>query len=164
MEKVDKEDSVTKTITVPYDKVGHIIGKKGARIKSIQEETNTRIYQTQPCGTMFSIRGILSDVNDAHRCIVDIIEDAKQKEKEVRKIITIKRCMLGKIIGKEGSNIQRIEKETNTRISQPFRSLPELTISGEPSNVEAACEWIMTIMSDNATKSGYHDRGKRRGK
>ena len=79
----------------------------------------------------------------------------------MRKLIEIKRSMMGKLIGKEGSNIQRIEKETNTRIFQPFRSLPELTICGTPINVEAACEWIMTIMSDNVTKAGYHGRGKK---
>ena len=145
MSVLDNEDSVVKSIIVPCDKIGYIIGKQGATIRTIQDQTNTKIYQTQPSGPMFSICGSISNVNCAYDCIVDILRDVKEKQEAVKKVITVQRRMIGKIIGKEGSNIKKIESETNTKIIQESRNFPELTIWGSPSDVEKACEWIWSI-------------------
>ena len=146
MSVLDKEDSVVKSMILPCDKVGHIIGKRGATIRSIQEKTNTEIYQTKPAGPVLSICGTISNVNYAYDCIVDILRDVKEKQEAVKKVITVQRRMIGKVIGKGGSNIKKIECDTNTRIFQESRNLPELTIWGSPSDVEKACEWIWSIV------------------
>ena len=85
MSVLDKEDDVVKSIIVPCDKVGHIIGKRGAMIRSIQEKTNTKVYQNKPGGPMFSICGTISNVNYAYDCIVDILRDVKEKQEAVKK-------------------------------------------------------------------------------
>ena len=145
MSVLDGEDSVVKSILVPCDQIGYIIGKQGATIRTIQDQTNTKIYQTQPSGPMFSICGSISNVNGAYQCIMDILRDVKEKEEAVKKVIIVQRRMIGKIIGKGGSNIKKIECDTNTRIIQESRNLPELTIWGSPSDVEKACKWIWSI-------------------
>ncbi|XP_071788327.1 tudor and KH domain-containing protein-like [Asterias amurensis] len=111
---------LTIEMTVPFDKVGAVIGQQGVTIKKIQEETSCRIKFQNEVG--------LEDKEDRHLVVRGKPESALIAEQLIRKIITepsaiqtfemmIPQWAIGKIIGRNGENIRSLCRASKARIN-----------------------------------------------
>ncbi|XP_047461305.1 insulin-like growth factor 2 mRNA-binding protein 3 isoform X2 [Mugil cephalus] len=127
---------------VPTQFVGAIIGKEGATIRTITKDTHSKIdiHRKENAGasekpiTVFASPDCCSN---ACRTIMEIMQkeaiDTKFTEEIPLKILAHNN-FVGRLIGKEGRNLKKIEQETGTKITiSPLQDLtlynPERTIT-----------------------------------
>ena len=151
---------------------GRVIGKRGATVNRLQEETGARIEVVAEDGHCF-ITGAPFEVEAAVAAVTRIIEEGDgyvpvgydengtfggfdpsrnrgqggdSSDDWVEEIIPCRSpSAIGRVIGKGGSAVRVIEEETGTRIQVDKRML-ECVVSGPPENVRLAvikCKQIM---------------------
>ena len=101
------ENLLVESITVPSRAVGRIVGKGGASIQSIREETGAQISiaDDQPPDAMVEIRGTLDAVSAAKNAIMAISAEVMS---EITIIMIIQPKYHGTILGKDGQNLKDI--------------------------------------------------------
>ncbi|XP_016832040.1 insulin-like growth factor 2 mRNA-binding protein 2 isoform X4 [Cricetulus griseus] len=121
-------------ILVPTQFVGAIIGKEGLTIKNITKQTQSRvdIHRKENSGAAekpVTIHATPEGTSEACRMILEIMqkeaEDTKLAEEVPLKILA-HNGLVGRLIGKEGRNLKKIEHETGTKIT--ISSLQDLSI------------------------------------
>uniref|UniRef100_A0A672NGI5 Insulin-like growth factor 2 mRNA-binding protein 2 n=1 Tax=Sinocyclocheilus grahami TaxID=75366 RepID=A0A672NGI5_SINGR len=121
-------------ILVPTQFVGAIIGKEGLTIKNITKQTQSKvdIHRKENAGATekaITIHSSKEGCSQACRMILEIMEkeanDTKIVEEVPLKILT-NNSLVGRLIGKEGRNLKKIEQDTGTKIT--ISSLQDLTI------------------------------------
>ncbi|XDV30729.1 hypothetical protein PO909_033580, partial [Leuciscus waleckii] len=119
---------------VPTQFVGAIIGKEGLTIKNITKQTQSKvdIHRKENAGAAekpITIHSTPEGCSAACRMIMDIMQkeadDTKVTEDIPMKILA-HNSLVGRLIGKEGRNLKKIEEETETKIT--ISSLQDLTI------------------------------------
>uniref|UniRef100_A0A671K472 Insulin-like growth factor 2 mRNA-binding protein 2 n=1 Tax=Sinocyclocheilus anshuiensis TaxID=1608454 RepID=A0A671K472_9TELE len=143
---------------VPTQFVGAIIGKEGLTIKNITKQTQSKvdIHRKDNTGAMekpISIHSTPEGCSAACRMIMDIMQkeadDTKVTEDIPLKILA-HNSLVGRLIGKEGRNLKKIEEETETKIT--ISSLQDLTIYNPErtiivkGSIEACCRAEVEIM------------------
>ncbi|XP_026074519.1 insulin-like growth factor 2 mRNA-binding protein 2 isoform X2 [Carassius auratus] len=143
---------------VPTQFVGAIIGKEGLTIKNITKQTQSKvdIHRKENAGAAekpISIHSTPEGCSAACRMIMDIMQkeadDTKVTEDIPLKILA-HNSLVGRLIGKEGRNLKKIEEETETKITiSSLQDLsmynPERTIIVKGS-IEACCSAEVEIM------------------
>lgn len=171
------EDSITIAILVPSNQVGKLIGKKGATIKNLEQESGGKISISQPT---FHLQKVLitgspaavttvanyivscvtfppSSRNVIKRPFSQAVGDYDRPTKTTRRIDTIG-CLLSllepenvsKIIGSAGATIKRICKASTTRIS--FSGVVGV-IKGNKKNVLQAIQEIVVELGMSNSQS-----------
>ncbi|XP_028635523.1 insulin-like growth factor 2 mRNA-binding protein 2 isoform X4 [Grammomys surdaster] len=121
-------------ILVPTQFVGAIIGKEGLTIKNITKQTQSRvdIHRKENSGAAekpVTIHATPEGTSEACRMILEIMQkeadDTKLAEEVPLKILA-HNGFVGRLIGKEGRNLKKIEHETGTKIT--ISSLQDLSI------------------------------------
>uniref|UniRef100_A0A8C2BTL2 Insulin-like growth factor 2 mRNA-binding protein 2 n=1 Tax=Cyprinus carpio TaxID=7962 RepID=A0A8C2BTL2_CYPCA len=140
------------------DFVGAIIGKEGLTIKNITKQTQSKvdIHRKENAGAAekpISIHSTPEGCSAACRMIMDIMQkeadDTKVTEDIPLKILA-HNSLVGRLIGKEGRNLKKIEEETETKIT--ISSLQDLTIYNPErtiivkGSIEACCRAEVEIM------------------
>uniref|UniRef100_A0A673NIJ1 Insulin-like growth factor 2 mRNA-binding protein 2 n=1 Tax=Sinocyclocheilus rhinocerous TaxID=307959 RepID=A0A673NIJ1_9TELE len=140
------------------DFVGAIIGKEGLTIKNITKQTQSKvdIHRKENTGAAekpISIHSTPEGCSAACRMIMDIMQkeadDTKVTEDIPLKILA-HNSLVGRLIGKEGRNLKKIEEETETKIT--ISSLQDLTIYNPErtiivkGSIEACCRAEVEIM------------------
>uniref|UniRef100_A0A671SM18 K Homology domain-containing protein n=1 Tax=Sinocyclocheilus anshuiensis TaxID=1608454 RepID=A0A671SM18_9TELE len=119
---------------VPTQFVGAIIGKEGLTIKNITKQTQSKvdIHRKENAGAAekpITIHSTPEGCSAACLMIMDIMQkeadDTKVTEDIPLKILA-HNSLVGRLIGKEGRNLKKIEEETETKIT--ISSLQDLTI------------------------------------
>ncbi|XP_056611599.1 insulin-like growth factor 2 mRNA-binding protein 2a isoform X1 [Triplophysa dalaica] len=143
---------------VPTQFVGAIIGKEGLTIKNITKQTQSKvdIHRKENAGAAekpISIHSTPEGCSSACRMIMDIMQkeadDTKVTEEIPLKILA-HNSLVGRLIGKEGRNLKKIEEETETKIT--ISSLQDLTIYNPErtiivkGSIEACCGAEVEIM------------------
>ncbi|XP_057192453.1 insulin-like growth factor 2 mRNA-binding protein 2a isoform X3 [Triplophysa rosa] len=143
---------------VPTQFVGAIIGKEGLTIKNITKQTQTKvdIHRKENAGAAekpITIHSTPEGCSSACRMIMDIMQkeadDTKVTEEIPLKILA-HNSLVGRLIGKEGRNLKKIEEETETKIT--ISSLQDLTIYNPErtiivkGSIEACCGAEVEIM------------------
>ncbi|XP_068602232.1 insulin-like growth factor 2 mRNA-binding protein 2a isoform X1 [Brachionichthys hirsutus] len=139
-------------ILVPTQFVGAIIGKEGLTIKNVTKLTQSKvdIHRKENAGAAekpITIHSTPEGCSSACRMIQDIMQK-EANETKMTDDITLKilahNSLVGRLIGKEGRNLKKIEEDTGTRITiSPLKNLticnPErtVTIMGD---MEARCK------------------------
>ncbi|KAM6899941.1 insulin-like growth factor 2 mRNA-binding protein 3 isoform 2-T2 [Xenentodon cancila] len=127
---------------VPTQFVGAIIGKEGATIRNITKQTHSKIdiHRKENAGAAekpITIHSTPEGCSKACRTIMEIMQkealDTKFTEEIPLKILAHNN-FVGRLIGKEGRNLKKIEQETGTKITiSPLQDLtlynPERTIT-----------------------------------
>ncbi|XP_055733496.1 insulin-like growth factor 2 mRNA-binding protein 2a isoform X1 [Salvelinus fontinalis] len=119
---------------VPTQFVGAIIGKEGLTIKNVTQQTQSRvdIHRKENVGAAekpITIHSTPEGCSSACRMILDIMQKEASETKEEEEIplkILAHNSLVGRLIGKEGRNLKKIEEETGTKIT--ISSLQDLTI------------------------------------
>ncbi|XP_026127962.1 insulin-like growth factor 2 mRNA-binding protein 2a isoform X1 [Carassius auratus] len=143
---------------VPTQFVGAIIGKEGLTIKNITKQTQSKvdIHRKENAGAAekpISIHSTPEGCSAACRMIMDIMQkeadDTKVTEDIPLKILA-HNSLVGRLIGKEGRNLKKIEEDTETKIT--ISSLQDLTIYNPErtiivkGSIEACCRAEVEIM------------------
>uniref|UniRef100_A0A3Q0RWL0 Insulin-like growth factor 2 mRNA binding protein 1 n=1 Tax=Amphilophus citrinellus TaxID=61819 RepID=A0A3Q0RWL0_AMPCI len=145
-------------LLVPTQYVGAIIGKEGATIRNITKQTQSKIdvHRKENAGAAekpISIHSTPEGCSAACRMILDIMHQEAKDTKtadEVPLKIMAHNNFVGRLIGKEGRNLKKIEQDTDTKITiSPLQDLtlynPERTITVKGS-IEACCQAEVEIM------------------
>ncbi|NXS88509.1 IF2B1 protein, partial [Erpornis zantholeuca] len=121
-------------LLVPTHFVGAIIGKEGATIRGITKHTQSKIdvHRKENAGAAekaISIHSTPEGCSAACRMILDIMhkeaKDTKTADEVPLKILAHNN-FVGRLIGKEGRNLKKVEQDTETKIT--ISSLQELTL------------------------------------
>ncbi|KAL0992437.1 hypothetical protein UPYG_G00093300 [Umbra pygmaea] len=145
-------------LLVPTQYVGAIIGKEGATIRNITKQTQSKIdvHRKENAGAAekpISIHSTPEGCSAACRMILDIMQqeakDTKTAEEVPLKILAHNN-FVGRLIGKEGRNLKKVEQDTDTKITiSPLQDLtlynPERTITVK-GPIEACCQAETEIM------------------
>ncbi|KAK5890465.1 hypothetical protein CesoFtcFv8_013983 [Champsocephalus esox] len=114
--------------------VGAIIGKEGLTIKNITKQTQSKvdIHRKENAGAAekpITIHSTPEGCSAACRMILDIMQKEANETKTTEDIplkILAHNSLVGRLIGKEGRNLKKIEEDTGTKIT--ISSLHDLTI------------------------------------
>ncbi|XP_030636124.1 insulin-like growth factor 2 mRNA-binding protein 2 isoform X1 [Chanos chanos] len=121
-------------LLVPTQFVGAIIGKEGQTIKNITKQTQSKVdvHRKENAGAAekpITVHSSPEGCSAACRMILEIMQkeanDTKTLEEVPLKILA-HNSLVGRLIGKEGRNLKKIEQETGTKIT--ISSLQDLTI------------------------------------
>ncbi|XP_057596051.1 insulin-like growth factor 2 mRNA-binding protein 2 isoform X4 [Hippopotamus amphibius kiboko] len=121
-------------ILVPTQFVGAVIGKEGLTIKNITKQTQSRvdIHRKENSGAAekpVTIHATPEGTSEACRMILEIMQKEADETKLAEEIplkILAHNGLVGRLIGKEGRNLKKIEHETGTKIT--ISSLQDLSI------------------------------------
>lgn len=143
---------------VPTQFVGAIIGKEGATIRNITKQTHSKIdiHRKENAGAAekpITIHSTPEGCSNACKTIMEIMQkealDTKFTEEIPLKILAHNN-FVGRLIGKEGRNLKKIETDTETKITiSPLQDLtlynPERTITVKGS-IEACAQAEEEVM------------------
>ncbi|KAM7407565.1 hypothetical protein PAMA_003336 [Pampus argenteus] len=143
---------------VPTQFVGAIIGKEGLTIKNVTKQTQSKvdIHRKENAGAAekpITIHSTPEGCSSACRMILDIMQKEANETKTTEDIplkILAHNSLVGRLIGKEGRNLKKIEEETGTKIT--ISSLQDLTIYNPERTItvkgslEACCKAEAEIM------------------
>uniref|UniRef100_A0A8C9TQC4 Insulin-like growth factor 2 mRNA binding protein 3 n=1 Tax=Scleropages formosus TaxID=113540 RepID=A0A8C9TQC4_SCLFO len=162
MEKLNgflMENHTLKVTYIPDETfVGAIIGKEGATIRSITKQTQSKIdiHRKENAGAAekpITIHSTPEGCSAACKTIMEIMQkeaaDTKFTEEIPLKILAHNN-FVGRLIGKEGRNLKKIEQDTETKITiSPLQDLtlynPERTVTVKGS-IEACAKAEEEIM------------------
>ncbi|XP_054022817.1 insulin-like growth factor 2 mRNA-binding protein 2 isoform X2 [Dryobates pubescens] len=143
---------------VPTQFVGAIIGKEGLTIKNLTKQTQSKvdIHRKENAGAAekpITIHATPEGCSEACRMILEIMQKEADETKLAEEIplkILAHNSLVGRLIGKEGRNLKKIEQDTGTKITiSPLQDLtiynPERTITVKGST-EACCSAEVEIM------------------
>uniref|UniRef100_A0A3B3ZNG1 RRM domain-containing protein n=1 Tax=Periophthalmus magnuspinnatus TaxID=409849 RepID=A0A3B3ZNG1_9GOBI len=139
-------------LLVPTQYVGAIIGKEGATIRNITKQTQSKIdvHRKENAGAAekpISIHSTPEGCSAACRMILEIMHQEAKDTKtadEVPLKILAHNNFVGRLIGKEGRNLKKVEQDTDTKIT--ISSLQDLTMYNPErtimvlGTVEASCK------------------------
>ncbi|XP_059198497.1 insulin-like growth factor 2 mRNA-binding protein 2a [Centropristis striata] len=143
---------------VPTQFVGAIIGKEGLTIKNVTKQTQSKvdIHRKENAGAAekpITIHSTPEGCSAACRMILDIMQKEANETKTTEDVplkILAHNSLVGRLIGKEGRNLKKIEEETGTKIT--ISSLHDLTIYNPERTItirgspEACCKAEAEIM------------------
>uniref|UniRef100_A0A3B1KFV2 Insulin-like growth factor 2 mRNA binding protein 2b n=1 Tax=Astyanax mexicanus TaxID=7994 RepID=A0A3B1KFV2_ASTMX len=145
-------------LLVPTQFVGAIIGKEGLTIKNITKQTQSKvdIHRKENAGAAekpITIHSSPEGCSQACRMILEVMEkeanDTKTADEVPLKILA-HNSLVGRLIGKEGRNLKKIEQDTGTKITiSPLQDLTiynlerTITVRG---GVEECCNAEVEIM------------------
>ncbi|KAH0623921.1 hypothetical protein JD844_007120 [Phrynosoma platyrhinos] len=154
-------------ILVPTQFVGAIIGKEGLTIKNLTKQTQSKvdIHRKENAGAAekpITIHATPEGCSEACRMILDIMQKEAEETKSAEEIplkILAHNSLVGRLIGKEGRNLKKIEQDTGTKITiSPLQDLtiynPERTITVKGS-IEACSNAEAEIM--NKLREAYEN-------
>nr|XP_033773340.1 insulin-like growth factor 2 mRNA-binding protein 1 isoform X1 [Geotrypetes seraphini]XP_033773341.1 insulin-like growth factor 2 mRNA-binding protein 1 isoform X1 [Geotrypetes seraphini] len=145
-------------LLVPTQFIGAIIGKEGATIRNITKQTQSKIdvHRKENSGAAekaISIHSTPEGCSAACRMIWDIMQREAKETKiadEVPLKILAHNNFVGRLIGKEGRNLKKVEQDSETKITiSPLQDLtlynPErtITVKGTSDNCFKAEQEIM---------------------
>ncbi|XP_008329508.1 insulin-like growth factor 2 mRNA-binding protein 3 isoform X2 [Cynoglossus semilaevis] len=126
------QSDVPLRILVPTQFVGAIIGKEGATIRNITKQTHSKIdiHRKENAGAAekpITIHSTPEGCTSACRTIMEIMQkeaiDTKFTEEMPLKVLAHNN-FVGRLIGKEGRNLKKIEQDTGTKITiSPYHDL-----------------------------------------
>jgi predicted RNA-binding protein YlqC (UPF0109 family) len=162
-------DMMEVRILIDNIQVGGIIGRKGANVKSIRE--NTGVYLSilksdfrNVQERVMILKGALGSISVAcHEVAKLMVESTTAKDALANDSLPFRllvhKAIIGAIIGKGGQTIKDLQASTSTRIqisTEPLQNSHEksVTIFGTPASIEAAMTVILKQLKENPLKPG----------
>ena len=182
--KRDRRNEKVIKVLCPYYSAGAVIGKGGEAIKEIKNETGANIQVSKNevrfpntdervisiSGDLESMQRVVAFVQEKIRTdkIPPHVKNINTSENDARKAtckMVVPDTSVGKIIGKSGSNIKRLQEEFNVKIGtmkkeEAIEGLRERIISVEAddqSNVDACvAEMVKEVFEDERAHMEYN--------
>jgi len=113
-----RSGDVTKEISIASQIVGFVIGRQGNKVKELETQTNTKIHFREASnGKVAMVSGQPGSVERAIEAIQMMIKEKNEKKQVKRVELVIPSHAIGRLIGKQGTNIAAMQKESGARIS-----------------------------------------------
>jgi len=168
--------------------VGHIIGKGGATIKRLKEESGAQIWvdqldetgQLEATERPMYILGSQESVDKAKELVKSLLESERQESRAGDKSLhsqesfSIKNAMVSLVIGKKGSKIQQISSDSGALVfidalrpgeeQDDGELMREVTVRGTPDAIARARDMIDEVIrnsQNNSFGSRENTRGQR---
>ncbi|KAI9183581.1 PAB1 binding protein [Blastocladiella emersonii ATCC 22665] len=162
-------DHVTLRSLVSTKEAGVIIGKQGANIKAIREESNARVMVSEHVpGVQERVVSITGAVEEVAKAYAQVSRNLNQGDLRgntpdavestpltVRYLIPHSR--MGAVIGKAGARIKEIQEESNARLVATSTPLPNsqdrvLEMIGVPDAIHIATYHMLVTIKDQADR------------
>jgi len=133
---------------------GQIIGTKGEKIREIREQFSQVQIIFPDAGQnsdLVKLRGPKDEVDACHKYLQKFAKTLLENNHQIK--VTIFKQLLKHVIGKNGTNINKIRAETDVRIdmkTSDAEGLDEITITGKKENCEKAKARIESIQNELA--------------
>lgn len=158
------QSNCTEVIRVDENKIGRIIGSRGATINQIQDESGARVdiakdsdgYEKEvtlsgPADAVAKARDMINDIiSDNHSNNRQSTPRAPSNPSENTEVFRVAENSVGRIIGKSGCTINQIRDETGVNIDISRDSVgydKEVTLSGTPSGIAKAKDMISDLVA-----------------
>jgi len=109
----------TETLELPASATARIIGSGGQAISDVRSQSGARI-QVEKLDELCRVQvsGTPDQIDRARRMILTLAEDGSglQRRGEAEEVLQVPLSMVGRVIGKGGETIQRLQKESCARI------------------------------------------------
>ncbi|XP_074551511.1 insulin-like growth factor 2 mRNA-binding protein 2a isoform X2 [Halichoeres trimaculatus] len=163
-----RQNDLPLRILVPAQYVGAIIGKEGYTIKNVTKQTQSKvdIHRKENTGAAekpITIHSTPEGCSAACRMILEImLKEASETNttEDIPLKMLVHNSLVGRLIGKEGRNLKKIEQETGTKItassvqSVTFYNLERIfTIKGD---LDACCK-AERMISDKSREAYEND-------
>ena len=135
---LDSYESVTLTGT--SDELGSIIGKSGANVKKLTEDSGAQIKVNREAGTI-DISGESSKVEKAKADVNALLE--KYKRENI--VIEVNPDFVPALIGKGGESIKNLRKELGIAIDLGAKGTGKITLRGSEELIEKAKEKLLAL-------------------
>ena len=135
---LDSYESVTLTGT--SDELGSIIGKSGANVKQLAEDSGAQIKVNREAGTI-DISGESSNVEKAKADITALLE--KYKRENI--VMKVNPDFVPSLIGKGGESIKKLRKELGLAIDLGAKGTGKVTLRGSEELIEKAKETLLAL-------------------
>lgn len=148
------DNEISLQLIVPSAYVGHLIGRRGHRLKALQDQSGAKIdfHERSKGPTTESycvIRGTQDSVCQAEFAIKDIIEEQKATLCEH---ISIPEKFVSRLIGQEGSTIGAICDLTGARINVEKTSgteVRQIALKGTREQIDFTKQCVQELMNDH---------------
>lgn len=147
------DEPYTATVNIPSDVVGRIIGRQGSNIRIMQSETGARIkIDSARCGDerLCTIQGNEKQVQRAQQLLVEAIREIDGKSEAVAVPVEA----VGRIIGRQGSNIQRMQRDSGATIKYDRNSsgdgVGKFFVQGTEDQIERAKQMLLDFQTMTA--------------
>mmetsp|Transcript_22419 Transcript_22419/g.34813 ORF Transcript_22419/g.34813 Transcript_22419/m.34813 type:complete len:396 (+) Transcript_22419:53-1240(+) len=134
-------------VPVPRQLIAKIIGKKAATLRRIIQDSGAEIdarnQQTDP--VQVRVRGYAENVQKAKEMIKELVDSGTNRHAN-SEVVEVPLDKIGLVMGEKGSQVNRIQKDTGTKIDVDFKIDPcKVYISGSEENVMEAKYSVLAI-------------------
>lgn len=126
------------------NKVGQLIGTKGITIKSICSESGTFINFSKE-SQIGTVCGTKTSVSKAFELIASKLGEI---EDSIRIEIIVPQGQIGRIVGRKGATIRKLEEDSGGKISiqHPINAYQSIAITGSPKAVSSVADYIVNVV------------------
>jgi len=174
-EELKEEETLEIRVLIENQQVGGIIGKQGANVRRVREETGVflSILKVQQefrnvQERVMVVKGTNSQIAKAIHLTSELLIEAANRDKKgetpgpvtdstaVR--VLVHRSAVGAVIGKQGAVIKETQSETGARVQVSNDPLPNstektVTITGTPSSIHQATIRILSQLKESPVRS-----------
>lgn len=148
------EDVINDTMDFPLSATGAIIGSRGTRIAVVRQRSGAQVSidkssDSKRCRVLLS--GTVEQIEAAKELVNELVAEASTaapvRPRENEQVVEVPHSMIGKVIGKGGDTIKRLQRETGAKIdviSDGSDPCP-VRVSGSPQAIAAARYMIDAI-------------------
>jgi len=151
-------------VLINNEVVGAIIGKGGANVQRVREETGVflSILKTESRSVterIMVVKGSTESVPLAIQSIATTIQDLNSESKDCALGVLVHKTAVGALIGKGGSTIKDIQQSTGVRMQISNEPLPgstekNVTITGSAKTIYTAVVRILALLKENPLRPG----------
>jgi len=166
-ESIEDGGIVTLRLLLPSRDIGAIIGRKGATINSIREESEAKIKissSDQDTGTYYReiiLSGTIGQTVAASYLIASRLEEnSSEQGEDVRLEILFPNSITGAVIGTKGETIKELRTKTNTQILISHEVLfgstdRSICVSGASTDIRECVRYLAAILHENPAKGNH---------
>ena len=176
------EEETSRMIECPASMVGKVIGRGGETIRALQSAADCKISVNQDFPPDHAREITISGSTEAVERAIVMVQEVINAEPGSAQMVIQRICqtqgigntevvlapksIIGRIIGRGGETIKNIQRQSRAALQIDQSGDPcQITVSGQPSAVEAAKECINAIVNggDPFAPTGYSGYGQQQG-
>lgn len=137
-------ESVTSTLECERHFAGRLIGPKGSKIRELRDKSGAdiQVKDGEEGKTNITIKGSEAEVEAARQLILAIVDPPSAT-------VECDSSLIGRVIGPRGATIREIQSCTGAGVNVDRSGT--ITITGTPEQIEAAREWVVSIVNPPTT-------------